>query len=355
MLSTFLRYVASSLGLFRELAGDFGDADVVHLSLPTPGFSLLADLLATRIRVPLVVGYEAPLISADLVDSVARAALRGLGFYLPRLLVNNALFAGAARHRADLYVVSSQYQELQLRRFGLQGRTAVIPNVVEIAPDDADARDPDEDPASARRRIGLPERAPLVGYVGHLHPVKGVDTLVRAFARLLVAHPDVRLVLAWSGMGDRAGIASLLERLGCSDRVIWLGRTNVSDLLGALDVLALPYRYPIGQNAFPNVLLESHAVGIPLVTTRIPVVEEACHPNETALLVPPDDPASMAAALDELLRSAARREAMVRQQRHRFAARFAPEALLGRYQALYRLALEVAGAVVADPTRPPRR
>lgn len=343
-----LRYAASSLGLLCWLARDLGDADLVHLNLPTPGFSLLADLLATRLRVPLVVGYEAPLISADLVGSVAKAARRGPGFYLPRILVNNALLAGIARHRADAYVVSSRYQELQLRRLGLQGRTTVIPNVVEVEPVGG------RDPALARRTVGLPEETPLVGYVGHLHPVKGVDTLVRAFARLLAERPDARLVLGWSGLGDRAGAVSLVERLGCSDRVVWLERGNPPDLLRALDVLALPYRHPIGQNAFPNLLLEAHGLGAPLVTTQVPVVAEACAANETALLVSPDDPASLAAAIGSLLGSEDQREEMSRRQRECFASRFAPEALIRHYRDLYRRVLNAASPDGPTPASPPK-
>ena len=324
-----LRYAGSALRVVGDIARGVGDVDVVHLNLPTPGFTIFADWLAARIKVPLVVGYEAPLISRELLGPVVAEARRDPLFYLPRLLVNNRLVAGAAGYRAAAYVVSSTYQQAQLTRLGVRAPVAVIPNVID------DLESGATDPALARLRLGLPESGPLVGYVGHIHPVKGVETLVRSLTALKVQSPGAKLVLAWSGLGDRDGLTRLAAQLGGDDHVIWLGKTNRSDFLRAIDVLALPYRFPLGQNAFPNVLLEAQAFGVPLVTTRIPIVEEACEPAGTALLVPPGEPARLAGAIGLLLEDEARRAAMVRRQTKSFAERFASDVLVERYQTLY--------------------
>ena len=159
------------LDLLRTIARDSDSADLVHLCLPTPGFSFLGDWLAARIRVPLVVGYEAPLVSGAIFSQVARDARREPGFYLPRLVLNNRVMARVSRHQAGAYVVSTSYQQSQLDGLGVKAPIEVVPNVVDLGPGAA------ETPAAARREVGLPENAPLVGYVGHFHPVKGVDTL----------------------------------------------------------------------------------------------------------------------------------------------------------------------------------
>jgi glycosyltransferase involved in cell wall biosynthesis len=334
-LPSSVHYLASTLKVVRSIARDVDGADLVHLNLPTPGFSLLADWLAARIPVPLVVGFEAPLISRELLGSVAAEARHQPIFYLPRLLINNPLVARAARYRAAAYVVSSEYQRRQIERIGTKAPISVIPNVVElpngIGPGMVyDGRD------LARQRLGLPDTDPLVGYVGHFHPVKGVETLGRAFAELHRRVPNARLALAWSGLGDSEAMARLLSDLGCLDHAIFLGRTNLVDLLRAIDVLALPYRYPIGQNSFPNVLLEAQGVGVPLVTTNIPVVAEACQAPGTAILVQPGDTSGLAVALASLIEDPSRRAEMVRRQRAHFASRFAPETLAIRYERLYR-------------------
>lgn len=341
-----LRYAGSALRVVGDIAKGVGDADVVHLNLPTPGFTLLADWLADRINVPLVVGYEAPLISRELVGSVANEALRDPLFYLPRLLVNNRLVARAARYRAAAYVVSSNYQRAQLKGLGTGATVAVIPNLID------DLEDGAPDPALARQRLGLTESGPLVGYVGHLHPVKGVETLVRSLRALKVRSPGAKLVLAWSGLGDQSALTRLAAQLGGDDHVIWLGKTNRSDFLRAIDVLALPYRFPLGQNAFPNVLLEAQGFGVPLVATRIPIVAEACQPAGAALLVPPGEPAHLAWAISCLLEDEARRAVMVRRQMRSFAERFAPDVLVRRYRSLYSQVVDGKTPTVDEVTSP---
>jgi glycosyltransferase involved in cell wall biosynthesis len=335
-LPSSIQYLASTLQVVRSIARDVDGADLVHLNLPTPGFTLLADWLASRLSVPLVVGFEAPLISGDLFGAVFAEARRQPVFYMPRLLVNNALVARVARYGAAAYVVSSQYQRRQIERLGVKAPISVIPNVVDVEMGDDDGR------ASARRRLGLPDSDPIVGYVGHFHPVKGVETLARAFAELRALVPGARLALAWSGLGDSATMARLLSDLGCLDAAIFLGRTSLADLLRGIDVLALPYRYPIGQNSFPNVLLEAQGIGVPLVTTDIPVVAEACQGPGTAVLVQSGAIEHLATALASLIQDPDRREEMVRRQRAHYAARFAPELLAHRYERMYREVLEGA-------------
>lgn len=343
-LPSSIHYLASTLQVVRSIARDADGADLVHLNLPTPGFTLLADWLASRLSVPLVVGFEAPLISGDLFGAVFAEARRQPVFYLPRLLVNNALVARVARYRAAAYVVSSQYQRRQIERLGVKAPISVIPNVVDFEMGDDDGR------ALARQRLGLPDSDPIVGYVGHFHPVKGVETLARAFAELRAQVPNAKLALAWSGLGDSTMMARLLTDLNCLDGAIFLGRINLADLLRAIDVLALPYRYPIGQNSFPNVLLEAQGIGVPLVTTDIPVVAEACEEPGTAVLVKSGDAKLLATALASLIEDTSRREEMVLRQRAHYAARYAPELLVRRYERLYREVLEGAVSSEQAPT-----
>jgi glycosyltransferase involved in cell wall biosynthesis len=340
------------LSLLRSLARDVDGTDLVHLNLPTPGFSLLGDWLAARIRVPVVVGYEAPLVTGSVLRSVAREAGSDPRFYLPRLIANNQLVAAASPYRAAAYVVSSNYQKDQLLRIGVKARIAVIPNVVEVPDEDGDT--PYAAPIG-RAELGLPEQAQLVGYVGHFHPVKGVETLVSAFGQLRDRLPQAKLVLAWSGLGNRDAIERRLAEANILDRVIWIGRTNLPAFLRSLDALALPYRLPIGQNAFPNLLLEAQGIGVPLVSSQIPVVSEACQTPGTALLVPPGQPTALANALAGLIDNEIVQSAMVRQQKRQFERRFAPEVLAYRYRALYRGVLGIAGHKVELRRRAPAR
>ena len=92
--------------------------DVIQLNLPTPAFSIYADLLQTLVHVPVIVGYEAHLVRAR--DLLRRNRLCAApDFYLPRLVINNHLVARLTLRRAAGYVVSSQYQKTELISLGV--------------------------------------------------------------------------------------------------------------------------------------------------------------------------------------------------------------------------------------------
>jgi glycosyltransferase involved in cell wall biosynthesis len=303
-------------------------ADVLYLALPTPAFALLGDVLRVRTGLPVVVAFEAHL--ADPAQLLFGGYLaRDARFYLPRLLINNGLVARWSAYRCDRYVVSTELQRRELLRLGVPAeRVCVLPNVSH----NRKLASPSQ--AQARARLGL-SAGPLVSYVGHFHHVKGADLLATACGAVLRRHPRAALAIAWSGLGDPRPIRRNLAENGLAAGAVWFGQVDVGAVLAASDVLALPYRLTIGQNAFPNVLLEALSVGVPLVTSRLPLLEELLRDGDTALLVPPNDAASLALAIDRLLRDAALRGRMRAQQRRLVAQRLAPELLARHYHALF--------------------
>jgi glycosyltransferase involved in cell wall biosynthesis len=311
-----------------ELAAAAAGADVLHVNLPTPAFSMLADWLRARTSVPVVVGYEAHL--APVGELLRPRRLLGApGFYLPRLLVNNRFVARLTSHRADRYVVSSQLQAAELVA------TGAPPDRIEVVPNPIDGAKLRRWPRpEARHALGLPDGR-LVLYVGHFHHVKGVDVLAEAFGRVLQAVPDARLVLAWSGLGERAPVERALARGGVADRAIWLGKVDVGLALSAADVLALPYRMTIGQAAFPGMVLEAMAVGAPLVTTDLPLLRELVEHGRTALLAPPEDPGALAERIVRLLEDRRLAASMGAAQAAAMTGRFAPSLLAREYERIY--------------------
>lgn len=313
----------------REVEHAARGADVVHVNLPTPAFAALGDIVRMRTGLPVVVGFESHL--ADCVQLVRDGhVLRDPAFYLPRLLINNGLIARCALYSCERYVVSSNLQRQELLALGVSPeRIQVLANVSNNGKLAHASR------REARERLGLPD-ASLVSYVGHFHHVKGADMLAAAFGQVRRAHPRARLVLAWSGLGDRHSVERHLAEVGTGDQVIRLGMVDVGDLLAASDVLALPYRLTIGQNAFPNVLLEALSIGVPLVTSRLPLLEELLRHGETALLCRPEDPTSLAEAVSRLLAEPSLGDHMRGRQRLLAAQTLAPAHLAGAYLALYR-------------------
>ena len=133
-----------------------------------------------------------------------------------------------------------------------------------------------------------PGRRARVGCVGRLVPVKGFDVLVEA-ARSLDGEVDAEYVVVGEGPEREA-----LERRAAGLPVSFPGALHepgaVADFLRTLDVFVLPSR----SEGLPNVVLEAAACSVPVVATRAPGIEGAA---SGAVLVPPDDPSALAAAV----------------------------------------------------------
>lgn len=178
----------------------------------------------------------------------------------------------------------------------------------------------------------LPPR-PRVLFLGRLHNQKGVDVLVRA----LVAMPGVHLVVAGDGP-ERRALHRLVERLGLTDRVRFLGfvpRTEVPGLLASADVLALPSRY----EEMGTAVLEGFRAGVPVVAADTGGVSSMVSDGVTGLLVPPGQPAALGAALQRVLRDQALARRLVTQGRQR-SRDYSWETLADRVLDVYRQVLQ---------------
>ena len=176
------------------------------------------------------------------------------------------------------------------------------------------------DRAEARRRLGLPAGAQVVGTVGRVDYQKAPEHFVDALAGL----PD-GVVGVWVGGGPLAG--RMLDRVrqrGLTDRFRWLGhRDDVPRLLPGFDVFALASRY----EGLPCVLVEAAGAGVPVVATAVNAVPDLVVPGETGLLVPPGRPRALGAAVRHLLEHPAEADRMAAAARDRLGDRYTPRAL----------------------------
>jgi glycosyltransferase involved in cell wall biosynthesis len=192
--------------------------------------------------------------------------------------------------------------------------------------------------AATRAAAGLGE-TPLLLVVAALVQRKGVDLLLSALARL--ADEGLRPALWIAGQGPaRPALERQARELGLEGRVRFLGqRSDVADLLSACDVFILPSRHEgLGVAA-----LEAMAAGRPIVATRVGGLAEAVVHERTGLLVPPEDPAALAAALARLLRDPALRARLAAEGPARIAEGFRADDLVEAYQSLYCEVLAEAG------------
>jgi len=170
------------------------------------------------------------------------------------------------------------------------------------------------DPVDDRRRLSLPPEALVVVSVSRLVPRKGMDVLIRAAARLRIAHPDLFVVIAGAGR-DRGRLRRLIDRTGAPVRL--LGRVSEDDkaaLLRAGDVFAMVCRNRWGgleQEGFGIVFLEAAAAGLPQIAGDSGGAAEAVVDGETGIIVSdPAEETEVAAALERLLADEAMRRRM---------------------------------------------
>jgi len=195
--------------------------------------------------------------------------------------------------------------------------------------------------AEVRAALGLPAEAKVVGALSRLEEIKNLDAVLRAFARPELA--GVHLLLAGDGR-ERGALERLARDLGlgarATDRAADPGesgarvhftgwRSDLAALYAALDASVLASR----SESFANVILESLAAGVPLVSTPVGIAEEALEPGRDWLRVATHDPALLAAALGEALRP--ERAAVLREAGRAAVRPFTLEAQARNLAALY--------------------
>lgn len=203
-----------------------------------------------------------------------------------------------ALRRADTVVSISGFTTQALRRLEPTARIVEIQNGVDLSPfdnppfDNPSARPPELDP---RIRAGQ-----YVLFLGRLHPRKGVDILLEAWAASL-AKTDSGMTLAIAGDGgERDALANQAGRLRILPSVCFLGRVagpHKTWLLQNARCGCIPSR---DWEAFPLVVMEAFAAGKPMIGTRIRGLEDLITHGRTGWLVAPESPVELAAALHEM-------------------------------------------------------
>jgi glycosyltransferase involved in cell wall biosynthesis len=180
----------------------------------------------------------------------------------------------------------------------------------------------------ARRWLGLPADATVIGAVGRLTYQKAPEDFIDAIRRL--GRPGV--VGVWVGGGELATRVSRLAAADPAAQVVLAGeRPDVLDILPAFDVFALPSRY----EGLPTAVVEAMACGVPVVATAVNAVADVVVPGETGLLVPPQRPDLLAEAVRYLLDSPAAAVRMAAAARARIGTRYGVPALRDALAAAY--------------------
>lgn len=190
---------------------------------------------------------------------------------------------------ADTLVAISRFTADRMRALCPQAAIVSIPNGVDLTPYAQPADRPPTLPATLR-----PGNYWL--FLGRLKERKGVDVLLHALQQM--AETDIPLVIA--GAGEEApALAQLCGQLGLGGRVHFIGAVQhpaKAYLLQNALALVVPSRT---WEAFPLVVLEGYAAGVPVIASRLAGLEDVIDEGKTGWLVPPEQPGELARVLQQ--------------------------------------------------------
>jgi colanic acid/amylovoran biosynthesis glycosyltransferase len=238
--------------------------------------------LAESLDVPLVTSFHGWDVTLPLRSYLGRASLTTWRY----------VACGAAlRRQGAAFIAASNYIRDRLVALGYP-RDRVVRLYVGV---DLDRFQPIRQPVTER----------FVLSVARHTPQKGLDTLIRAFARIAARFPDLELVQVGAGPLT-SKLQELAARHGLVDRVRFVGMLShdaVRPLMARAAVVALTSQTPPTgqQEALGLVLNEAGASGVPVVATRHGGMPEAVIDGETGLLVPERDDRAVAEALETIV------------------------------------------------------
>lgn len=259
-----------SAALLPRLLRERGRFDVILGSYVYPD-GCAAVLLGRALRLPVVVKAHGSDLNRVPQDLPARLQIKKL---LPK---------------ADRVVVVSQKLGEVAQGFGVpKDKLRVVYNGVNRE------RFHPMDEVEARRRLHLPIEGELIVYVGTLAEHKGVLDLLQASTVLREKRPGARV--AFVGEGELAGKLRQAAERASDGQLLVVGRVShdeVATWIAASDLLTLPS----WNEGLPNVIREAHAVGRPVVATRVGGIPETVANPVLGRLVAPKSPLVLAEAL----------------------------------------------------------
>ncbi len=294
-------WVRHGLKLYRQYEAEFGRPDVVHAHAALYG-GALARQLWLREGLPYVLTEHSSMYPRGRVSAAQMRIARD-----------------AARDARRKFAVSASFARFLQGYFGpADGAWEVMPNIVDAS---FGERALEESP---------PGRAFTFLTVGGLNENKGIDLLLRAFARGFAGDENVRVHIGGHGP-ERGRLERMAAQLGIADRVSFLGaltRQQVAEELARAQALVHPSRY----ETFGVAIVEALAMGRPVVATRCGGPDDIVTERD-GLLVPVDDEGALAEAMSDLRRHIGRYDAA--EIRRASLERFGESAVISRLRDAY--------------------
>jgi glycosyltransferase involved in cell wall biosynthesis len=268
--------------------------EAVRLTVRVARVARTHDLIYATSQKALVVGALAGLVANRPVVWHLHDIMNDAHFSA----LNRVVSVQLSNHLVDRVFVNSTPTK---QAFESCGGDAEKSDVIHYGLDSARFDQVDEGaPPSIRRELSLGEATPLVGVFSRLTPWKGQHVLLRALPTL----PDVHALLVGDSLFEDGArydetLDDLARDLGVRDRVHFLGfRDDIPQLMKAVDIVLHTSTAP---EPFGRVIVEGMLARQPVVATRAGGAAEIVDHERTGLLIPPEDEAALASAVQRLL------------------------------------------------------
>jgi len=244
-------------------------------------------------------------------------------------------------HASKIITVSRAVASLFDWAPALRERVRVVYNGVDLSsfhPADSEARQ------RFRAEFGLEDRHFAIGLAGLLSERKRQHIAIEAMARLRDSRPEARLLLAGEAFGSSEEYAKRLRLMArernIEDRIVFLGhRDPIQPVYAALDANLLIS----SEEGFGRTIIESGAMGVPSVGTRIGGIPELIEDGQTGRLMDLDDVEALCGILCDWISGRGRVRAMGDAARALMTARFSIEAHVRAIESVWEEALRGRG------------
>ena len=243
------------------------------------------------------------------------------------LLGRDAGYGPAIRHalvQSDAVTAVSGWLRDETRRL------LAIDRPIDVIHNFFEPKSPRRTRDDVRRELGLASDEAMIVHLSNLRPVKRIDLLLDTVARVRGREPFKLVILAG---GDFSPFSEHVQRLGLSGRVIV--RENVFDIEDYLQAADLGL-FTSESESFCLSVLEAMSFGVPSVSTSVGGIPEVVTPGKSGVLAPAGDADALARGVEALLDQPDERARLGRNARTAARERFSADAIVPRYEALYR-------------------
>jgi glycosyltransferase involved in cell wall biosynthesis len=182
-----------------------------------------------------------------------------------------------------------------------------------------------------RTRFGVGKHEFLIGIVGRFSPEKGQDLFIKAFKLLALSNPQVKVIFIGEGPTE-AEIRAMVHKYGLENRVVFAGyQPEILSFYQILDLIVMPSR----SEGLPSVALEALFYRVPVVATAVGGTGEVIINEKTGLLVSPEDPEKLSAAIARMITDSSLQKSVAEAGFELISERFLPEARTRAFERLY--------------------